>query len=78
MTTHALGDIAARFGVELRGDAKTPIRGVGTLAGAGADQLSFLANPRYRAQLATTNASAVVLREGDADAFARASLIAPG
>ena len=77
MTTYALGDIAARFGVELRGDAKTPIRGVGTLAGAGVDQLSFLANPRYRAQLATTHASAVVLREGDADAFARASLIAP-
>ena len=60
---HALGDIASRFGLELRGDASTPIRGVATLAGAGPGQLSFLANPRYRAQLAETRAGAVVTRD---------------
>ena len=54
MTMHTLGDIAARFGLELRGDPATPIHGVATLATAGAGQLGFLANPRYRAQLATT------------------------
>ena len=76
MTTHALGDIAARFGVELRGDPATPIHGVATLANAGTGQLSFFANPRYRAQLATTGADAVVLRAADAEGFARAALIA--
>jgi UDP-3-O-[3-hydroxymyristoyl] glucosamine N-acyltransferase len=77
MTTHTLGEIAARFGLELRGDAATEIRGVATLADAGPGQLGFLANPRYKAQLASTRADAIVLRAVDADAFPRASLIAP-
>ncbi|HVT31148.1 MAG TPA: UDP-3-O-(3-hydroxymyristoyl)glucosamine N-acyltransferase [Rhodanobacteraceae bacterium] len=75
-TAHALGEIASRFGLELRGDAATPIRGVATLASAGAGQLSFLANPRYRAELAGTGAGAVVLRAADAEAFGGAALIA--
>ena len=77
MTMHTLGEIAARFGLELRGDAATEIRGVATLADAGPGQLGFLANPRYRTQLASTRADAIVLRAGDADAFPRAALIAP-
>ena len=32
MTMHTLGEIAARFGLELRGDAATKISGVATLA----------------------------------------------
>jgi UDP-3-O-[3-hydroxymyristoyl] glucosamine N-acyltransferase len=77
MTAHTLGDIAARFGLELRGDPATSIRGVATIADAGAGMLTFLANPRYRAQLATTAADAVVLRAADADACPRAALVAP-
>ncbi len=77
MTTLTLGEIAARFGLELRGDAATEIRGVATLAEAGPGQLGFLANPRYRAQLASTRAGAIVLRAGDADAFRGAALVAP-
>jgi len=76
MTTLALGDIATRFGLELRGDPATPIDGVGTLADAKPGQLGFLANPRYRAQLASTHASAIVLRAGDADECKAAALIA--
>jgi UDP-3-O-[3-hydroxymyristoyl] glucosamine N-acyltransferase len=76
MTTHTLGEIATRFSLDLRGDAAMPIHGVATLADAGAGQLSFLANPRYRAQLATTGADAIVLRAADVDAFNRATLIA--
>jgi UDP-3-O-[3-hydroxymyristoyl] glucosamine N-acyltransferase len=76
MIAHALGEIASRFGLDLRGDATTPILGVATLAGAGAQQLSFLANPRYRAQLAESHAGAVVLRAADAEAFGGAVLIA--
>ena len=62
----ALEALAARFGLELRGDGATRIEGVGTLAGAGAGQLAFLANPAYRKQLADTRAGAVVLRADDA------------
>jgi len=76
MSGHALGDIAQRFGLELRGDADTTITGVATLADAASDQLSFLANPRYRAQLDSTQAGAVVLRAADADARQGAALIA--
>ena len=76
MTTYTLGDIAARFGLELRGDTGTPIHGVATLANATADELGFLANPRYRTQLDSTRAGAVVLRAADADACRGAALIA--
>lgn len=61
----SLADIASRFDMELRGDGACMIRGVGTLANAGRDQLGFLANPRYRGQLATTAAAAVVVRADD-------------
>jgi UDP-3-O-[3-hydroxymyristoyl] glucosamine N-acyltransferase len=68
-TVVRLGDLAARFGLELRGDPQRSIHGVGTLANATADQLGFLANSRYRAQLASTAAGAVVVRASDADEF---------
>ena len=65
-----LDELAARSGCELRGEAGLLIRGVATLASAGPDQLSFLANPRYRSQLAGCRAGAVVLRVEDAAGFA--------
>jgi UDP-3-O-[3-hydroxymyristoyl] glucosamine N-acyltransferase len=65
--SHALAELAERFGLELRGDGGTRIHGVGTLAGAGAGQLAFLANPRYRKELAGTLAGAVVLSAADAE-----------
>jgi UDP-3-O-[3-hydroxymyristoyl] glucosamine N-acyltransferase len=61
-----LQELAARFGLELRGAPSTRIQGVGTLEGAGAGQLTFLANPAYRKQLPATRAGAVVLRAQDA------------
>jgi len=57
-----LGDLATRFGLELRGDANHILDGVGTLISAGATQLAFLANEAYRSHLVTTRAGAVVLR----------------
>ena len=66
--SHRLGDLAARFELDLRGDPHIEIRGVGTLARAGVGELGFLANPRYRAQLAESAASAVIVRASDADA----------
>ena len=46
--SHTLGELAERFGLELRGDASRRIAGVATLAAASGDRLSFLANPAYR------------------------------
>ena len=63
---HTLADIAARFGLTLRGDGARIVRGVGTLAEAEPSQIGFLANPAYRSQLATTRAAAVVVAEKDA------------
>lgn len=57
----SLGELAVRFGCELRGDPDTHVEHVATLANADARSLAFLANPRYRHQLATTRAAAVVL-----------------
>lgn len=57
----ALGELAVQFGCELRGDPAVRIAAVATLAAAGPGTLCFLANARYRPQLALTHASAVVL-----------------
>lgn len=72
-----LAQIAARFGLQLRGEGTHRIDGVGTLESAKSSQVGFLANPHYRAQLATTRAGAVVLRSADADASRTHCLIAP-
>jgi UDP-3-O-[3-hydroxymyristoyl] glucosamine N-acyltransferase len=56
-----LAEIAARFGGRIVGEPGILIRQVGTLATAGEGEIAFLANPRYRAQLASTRASAVIV-----------------
>jgi len=68
--------LAERFGLTLRGNGDGVVSGVATLASAGEGQLAFLANPRYRNQLESSQASVVVLREADADAAPHAALIA--
>jgi UDP-3-O-[3-hydroxymyristoyl] glucosamine N-acyltransferase len=71
-----LGALAERFGLVLRGDPDQPVDGVDTLAHAGPTDIGFLANPRYRVQLAATRAAAVVLREEDAASCPRPCLVA--
>jgi UDP-3-O-[3-hydroxymyristoyl] glucosamine N-acyltransferase len=70
----SLGELAVRFGCELRGDPDTRVERVATLANADERSLAFLANPRYRAQLLDTRAAAVVLDQRDA-AGCRATLL---
>lgn len=69
-------ELAERLGLELRGDPSAQVSGVGTLAGAQAGQLAFLANSKYRSQLSGTQASVVVMRSEDAAEFAGTALIA--
>ncbi len=68
--------LAERFGLALRGDPGQLVAGVATLAEAGATQLGFLANPRYRTQLAQSSAGVVLLRAEDAVDWKGTALIA--
>jgi UDP-3-O-[3-hydroxymyristoyl] glucosamine N-acyltransferase len=62
-----LAQIASRLGGRVAGDPDVLIRQVGSLERAGPGQLSFLTDPKFRARLAGTRASAVVLSaEGEA------------
>jgi UDP-3-O-[3-hydroxymyristoyl] glucosamine N-acyltransferase len=70
-----LRDLAERFGLELVGDGEHVIEGVGTLAQASTQQVSFLANPRYRGELAASAAGAVVIARADAEGLTRNLLI---
>ncbi len=65
VATYTAASLAESFGLRLHGDGNQIVTGVGTLASATAGQLSFLANQRYRGQLASTTASVVVVREDD-------------
>ena len=73
---HSLAELAERFDLGCHGDADTRITGVGTLAGAGAGQLSFLSNSKYAAQLADTRAGAVIVREENLPACPVPALVA--
>jgi UDP-3-O-[3-hydroxymyristoyl] glucosamine N-acyltransferase len=56
-----LADLAERIGAELIGDGDVRVIRVATLENAGPGDLAFLASSRYRGQLATTGATAVIL-----------------
>jgi UDP-3-O-[3-hydroxymyristoyl] glucosamine N-acyltransferase len=71
----SLGELAVRFGCELRGDPDTRVERVATLANADERSLAFLANPRYRPQLAATQAGAVVLNAASAAGCRTAMLL---
>jgi len=57
-----LDQIAQECGVSYNGDTMA-IRGINTLKDAGADEISFLDNPKYVADLAGTKAAAVFVLE---------------
>jgi UDP-3-O-[3-hydroxymyristoyl] glucosamine N-acyltransferase len=61
VATTTLGDIAAHLGGELTGDASLPITRIGPLDTATPTTISFLANPRYQSQLASTQAGCVIV-----------------
>ncbi len=70
-----LAYLADYLDAELHGPADREVAGLGTLATAGGDRLSFLANPRYRAQLETTGAGAVLLRADQVEHCPTAALV---
>lgn len=74
--TLTLGELAVRFGCELRGDPSARVDSVAPLSQAGPRALTFLANPKYVAQLAQSKAGAIVLDAKSADASPVPVLIA--
>ncbi|RZU98456.1 UDP-3-O-(3-hydroxymyristoyl)glucosamine N-acyltransferase [Spiribacter vilamensis] len=60
-TRYTLGELARLTGAELEGSDNGLITGVASLDTAGPRDVSFLANRRYRRQLADTRAAAVIL-----------------
>ncbi|MDP9125497.1 MAG: UDP-3-O-(3-hydroxymyristoyl)glucosamine N-acyltransferase [Pseudomonadota bacterium] len=71
----ALGELATRFGCELRGDPGTLVERVGTLANADNRSIAFLSESRNRRELTATRAAAVILESAAADACPTAALI---
>ncbi|HXS29000.1 MAG TPA: UDP-3-O-(3-hydroxymyristoyl)glucosamine N-acyltransferase [Steroidobacteraceae bacterium] len=74
--TISLGELAVRFGCELRGDPSIEVDGVASLGHAHGRSVAFLADPRLRAQLDGTRAAAVVLGRDHANACPVAALVA--
>ncbi|WP_018410638.1 UDP-3-O-(3-hydroxymyristoyl)glucosamine N-acyltransferase [Methyloversatilis thermotolerans] len=66
-----LGDIVARLGGELHGDADLLIEQVAPLDSAGSAHISFLSSPKYRSVLAASGAGAVIVTERDGQGLAR-------
>jgi UDP-3-O-[3-hydroxymyristoyl] glucosamine N-acyltransferase len=73
----SLGELAVRFGLGLQGEPGLRVSRVATLSHAGSGALSFLANSRYRKQLDSTHATAVLLGPENAEGCPVAALIDP-
>src|SRR5262245_23762621 len=71
-----VADIVGRLGGECRGDATLAIDRIAPLDRAQASHISFLAHPRYRAQLDSSAAGCVIVAPAFADqAAARGTVI---
>ncbi len=69
-----LSDLAAALDCALEGDVEAEILRVSGIQDAGPGDITFVANPKYEKLLATTRASAVILKRGEMiDALARRS-----
>ncbi|MBV5349721.1 UDP-3-O-(3-hydroxymyristoyl)glucosamine N-acyltransferase, partial [bacterium] len=56
-----IDEIVKRLGGEFEGDGAVVVNQVGSLASAKTGQIAFLANPKFRQQLNSTQATAVIL-----------------
>ena len=62
-----LAELIQRFGGTVVGDAQRAVLGLAPLDVAGPDQLAFVANPKYLAQVLSTRAAAVLISQTDLD-----------
>src|SRR5437763_14151773 len=71
-----LGQIVARLGGRVAGNAETVVHQVASLEGAPAEHISCFTGSRYRAKLAATRAGAAVLGAEPEAATARPRTVA--
>ncbi len=64
---YSLQEIVAQFGGRIEGNASTKVHQIATLDSASEGHIAFLTNSKYRKQLESTHASAIILAETDAD-----------
>jgi len=72
-----LTELVARFGGELLGDGSVTIRQVAPLGQAQDDEIGFVSQARYLAQLAGTRAAAVILPADARDATTLPRILTP-
>ncbi|MDC8832765.1 UDP-3-O-(3-hydroxymyristoyl)glucosamine N-acyltransferase [Alteromonas gilva] len=65
--TLSLSQLAEQVGGDVQGDGSVMLTGVSTLSSATPVQISFLTNGKYRAQLQTSQAGAVILHAKEAE-----------
>ncbi|WP_029685214.1 UDP-3-O-(3-hydroxymyristoyl)glucosamine N-acyltransferase [Tatumella saanichensis] len=75
MASFLLADLARQLDAELHGDGDIAISGIASMQSATRGNITFLANSRYREQLAHCNADAVVLTEADLAYCSTAALV---
>ncbi|MDH2898428.1 UDP-3-O-(3-hydroxymyristoyl)glucosamine N-acyltransferase [Rahnella variigena] len=75
MSSIRLADLAQQLDAQLHGDGEIAITGVASMHSAHSEQITFLSNSRYREQLASCNAGAVVLTEADLPFCPTAALV---
>ena len=75
MSSIRLADLAQQLDAELHGDGDLVISGIASMQSAQSGQITFLSNSRYREQLVTCKASAVVLLAEDLECVQSAALV---
>jgi len=73
----SLGELVSRLGGELVGDPSLRVRQIATLEKARDGDLAFLANPKYRSALESSQASAFILSPKSAALTDRPSILTP-
>ena len=63
----SLAQLAEQVGGDVHGDGSVMLCGVSTLSSATSSQISFLTNGKYRSQLQSTEAGAVILHPNEAE-----------
>lgn len=74
---YKLSEIAELLGGRVLGDGEVLVTQIATLEHAQPGQIGFLTNSKYRAQLASTHAAALILGESDAEASGLPRIITP-
>lgn len=75
MTAFCLAELAEQLDAQLHGDGTISVTSIASMTAAKPGQITFLSNSRYREQLPASEASAVILTEGDLPFCKTAALV---